>query len=103
MALTRRDLFRGTAAASAIRLAAPARAQQGQRTVGYCVVGLGRIAGHYLEGSRSSKFTRITGLVSGHRSKAEKLAALYNVPAKHIYSYENYDAIAGNKDIDAVI
>jgi len=67
------------------------------------VVGLGRIAGHYLEGSRSSRYTRITALVSGHRQKAEKLAATYKIPAANIYSYENYDAIAQNKDIDAAI
>jgi predicted dehydrogenase len=103
MALTRRDLFRISAATAAVRFSGPAQAQQEPRTVGYCVVGLGRIAGHYLEGSRSSKYTRITGLVSGHRDKAEKIARLYNVPTSAIYSYENYDAIAANKAIDAVI
>ena len=102
MALTRRDLLR-LSAASAVRWGGSAQAEQEQRTVGYCVVGLGRIAGHFLEGSRPSKYTRITGLVSGHRDKAEKIAAQYNVPASSIYSYENYDAIAGNKAIDAVI
>ena len=30
------------------------------------------------------------------------MAAEYGIPAKNIYSYENYDAIAENKDIDAV-
>jgi len=67
------------------------------------VVGLGRIADHYLQGSRSSRYTRITGLVSGHRDKAEKIAALYGVPSNSIYSYENFDAIAANNAIDAVI
>jgi predicted dehydrogenase len=100
MALNRRDLIR-LAAGSAAAHFAPAQPQQ--QSIGYCVVGLGRIAGHFLEGSRSSKYTRITGLVSGHRDKAEKLASLYSVPAKSIYSYENYDAIAENKAIDAVI
>jgi predicted dehydrogenase len=41
--------------------------------------------------------------VSGHRDKAEKFAAQFNVPAGSIYGYENYDAIAENKAIDAVI
>ena len=103
MALTRRDLLRATAASAALRFVDPAYAQPEQRTIGYCVVGLGRIAGHFLEGSRSSKYTRITGLVSGNREKAEKIAWEYNVPPASIYSYENYDAIAGNKAIDAVI
>jgi predicted dehydrogenase len=30
------------------------------------------------------------------------MAAEYSVPAKNIYSYQNYDEIADNKDIDAV-
>jgi len=90
------------AACAATRFFPPALAQE-PRTVGYCVVGLGRIANHFLAGSRLSKYTRITALVSGHRDKAEKLAAQFNVPAASIYGYDNYDAIAGNKAIDAVI
>jgi predicted dehydrogenase len=100
MALNRRDLIRLAAASAA---GSYLRAQSQPGSIGYCVVGLGRIAGHYLEGSRSSKYTRITGLVSGHRDKAEKIAKLYGVPSSSIYSYENYDAIAQNKAIDAVI
>jgi predicted dehydrogenase len=99
---TRRDLVRMAAASAAARLVPSVLAQE-PRTVGYCVVGLGRIASHFMEGSRLSRYTRITGLVSGHRDKAEKLAAQYNVPTRSIYGYENYDAIADNKAIDAVI
>jgi predicted dehydrogenase len=76
---------------------------QEPRTIGYCIVGIGRIAGHYLAAMRLSKHSRVTALVSGHREKAEKTAAECGVPAGSIYSYENYDAIAGNRAIDAVI
>ena len=66
-------------------------------------MGLGRISmQHFMPGIKPSKRCRVTALVSGHRDKAEKMAAEYNVPAASIYGYENYDAIAGNKDIDAV-
>jgi predicted dehydrogenase len=51
---------------------------------------------------KMSQHSQVVALVSGHRDKAEKTAAEYNVPAKNIYSYGNYDDIAGNKDIDAV-
>ena len=98
MALNRRDLLRLAAAS-----AAGPYLQAQTRTIGYCVVGLGRIAGHYLQGSRSSKYTRITGLVSGHRDKAERIAGQYGVPSSSIYSYENYDAMVSNNAIDAVI
>ena len=46
--------------------------------------------------------SQITGLVSGHRDKAERIAAEYGVPASSIYNYENFDEIAHNPAIDAV-
>jgi predicted dehydrogenase len=95
---TRRDVVRLAAASAAgVAFARPSK------TIGYCIVGIGRIAGHYLAAMRLSQYARVAALVSGHRDKAEKTAADYNVPAKSIYSYENYDAIAGNPDIDAAI
>ena len=103
MTQSRRDVIRLAATAAAWPFAQRMDAQE-TRKIGYCIVGLGRISmQHFMPGSRLSKYTRITALVSGHRDKADKMAAEYNVPAKSIYSYENYDAIAGNKDIDAVI
>ncbi len=44
----------------------------------------------------------ITGLVSGHRDKADKIAAQYSVPSNSIYNYENFDEIAQNPAVDAV-
>jgi predicted dehydrogenase len=73
------------------------------RPVGYCIVGLGRISmQHFMPGCRLSKYSKVTAIVSGHRDKAEKWAADYGVPTRSIYSYDDYDAIADNKDIDAV-
>ena len=57
---------------------------------------------HFMPGVKLSEHCRITGLVSGHRDKAEKMAAEYGVPAKSIYDYRNMEAMADNKDIDAV-
>jgi predicted dehydrogenase len=80
-----------------------ARAQSEGRRVGYCIVGLGRISmQHFMPGARTSQHARITALASGHREKAEKVAAQYGVGSTAIYSYDNYDAIAKNNDIDAV-
>ena len=70
---------------------------------GWCMVGLGRISmDHFMPGIKQGKKGRIIALVSGHRDKAEKQAAMYSVPSNAIYSYENYDAIRDNKEIDAV-
>src|SRR6266404_5031799 len=100
MDITRRELGRLAAAAAMPRFAL---AQEQTRTIGYCIVGLGRISmQHFMPGTKMSKHSRVTALVSGHRDKADKMAAEYNVPSKNIYSYDNYDAIAQNKDIDAV-
>src|ERR1700729_3222188 len=79
-----------------------AAAQTGERKVGYCVIGLGTIADHFMRGVLTSGNSKITGLVSGHRDKAERIAAQYGVPKSSIYSYEDMDKFRDNKTIDAV-
>jgi predicted dehydrogenase len=84
-------------------MASETSAQQPDGKIGYCIVGLGRISmQHFMPGVKNSSHSKITALVSGHRDKAEREAAKYGVPAKNIYSYENYDEIANNKEIDAM-
>jgi predicted dehydrogenase len=57
---------------------------------------------HFMPAVELSKAGKLTALVSGHREKAEKQAAQYNIPSPSIYSYDNYDEIRQNKEIDAV-
>lgn len=107
MQLTRRDFSRLsaiTALASALPAAnAQTASSASDKKFRWCIVGLGRISmDHFMPAVELSKSGKITALVSGHREKAEKQAAQYNVPSPSIYSYENYDEIAQNKDIDAV-
>jgi predicted dehydrogenase len=87
-------------------LALGAAAQVGQtqeKKMGFAMVGLGRISMQHLAPSlKTSAKAKVTGLVSGHRDKADKYAAEYGIPAKNIYNYENFDSIADNPDIDAV-
>ncbi len=69
----------------------------------YCIVGLGRISmKHFMPGCKMSQSSQVTALVSGHRDKAEAQAAEYGIPSKNIYSYENFDEISKNAEIDAV-
>jgi len=77
-------------------------AQAPAKKTGYAVIGLGRIAGHFMPGSRMTTNSQITGLVSGHRDKAERIAAEYGIAKESIYSYENFDEISKNPAIDAV-
>src|SRR5579871_6270054 len=103
MILTRRNFGTLLAAGASARWMRSAPLQDGGRKIGYCIVGLGRISmQHFMPATRMSKYSRVTAIVSGHRDKAEKWAADYGVPTSSIYSYENYDSIAQNKDIDAV-
>ena len=51
---------------------------------------------------RNTTTSQITGLVSGHRDKADRIASEYGVPSNSIYNYENFDEIAHNPAIDAV-
>jgi predicted dehydrogenase len=100
MNLTRRQALRLSAMAASVSRLAPA--QEGRR-IGYCMVGLGRISmQHFMPATKTSRLAKVTALVSGHRDKADQQAALYGVPAKSIYNYQNFDSIADNNDIDAV-
>lgn len=78
------------------------QAQDGDRKIGYCVIGLGRIANHFIAGVQASSTSRITGLVSGHRDKAEQFAARLGVPKTSIYNYEDMDRMRDDKAINAV-
>ena len=113
---TRRDFLRATgatvAAATPFAAAGDAvAAMAGQqavptppaKTFGYAVVGLGGLSlSDILPAFAHTKSSRLTGLVSGSVDKARALAAQYGVPDKGLYSYDTYDRIADNPDIDAV-
>ena len=99
---SRRDFTKLGALGLASRFAPALNAQSATQKTRYAVIGLGRIAGHFMPGSLNTTNSSITGLVSGHRDKADKIAAQYNVPAGSIYNYENFDEIAHNPNIDAV-
>ncbi len=110
MAISRREFTRLSALGLAARFA-PAMYAQGpagvdvaktERKIGYCVIGLGRIAEHFMPAARNSSTSQIVAVVSGHRDKAERIAANYGIPSSSIYNYENMDAIRDNKAIDAV-
>lgn len=105
MDLTRRELARIVGAGTLLAGSQSAQAlmQDTDRRLNYGIVGLGRISmGQFMPGVKISNHAKITALISGHRDKALKVASQYGVPEKNIYSYENYDSIADNKDIDAV-
>jgi predicted dehydrogenase len=108
MSYTRRDFTKLAALGAAAQYLPSAIAQAAApstpptRKINYAVIGIGRIAGHFLPGTVASQYSHNAGLVSGHPDKAEKTAAQYGIPKENIYNYENFDSIAKNKSIDAV-
>jgi predicted dehydrogenase len=103
MNFSRRDFNRLAGMTAVSSFLPAAHGQSDQRQIGWCVVALGRISmQHFMPGVKVSKTGKIVALVSGHRDKAEKQAAIYGVPQNAIYSYETMDTIRDNKEIDAV-
>ena len=103
MEFTRREFSRVLALGAGAQFIPNLYARTEPRKTGYCIVGLGRISiDHFMPATKASSNAKVTALVSGHRDKAERMAAQYGIPASGIYSYENYDAIADNPNIDAV-
>jgi predicted dehydrogenase len=81
---------------------APVPTPNSGRKIGYAIIGLGRIADHFMRGIQQTSNSQVVALVSGHHDKALTIARDYNVPRENIYNYENMDAFRDNKQIDAV-
>lgn len=67
---------------------------------GFAVVGLGRIAEHFLRGVQDSQLLRVTALVSGDAKKAARLARQYDVP--YTCGYKEFASLGSRGDVDAV-
>jgi len=74
-----------------------------QKKLGIALVGLGYYAEHLLAPAlQQTKNFSLAGVVSGTPAKIDKWKAQYNIPDKNCYTYQNFDSIAKNKDIDVV-
>ena len=74
-----------------------------QKPVGYAAVGLGSISDIFMRGCANSQTAKITALVTGHPdTKGVKYAAMYGIPKTSIYTYETFDRIRDNKDVEAI-
>jgi glucose-fructose oxidoreductase len=67
------------------------------------MLGLGGYATNQLAPALlKTKLCQLTAVVTGHPEKGAKWAADYNLKKENIYSYENFDRIADNRDVDIV-
>jgi predicted dehydrogenase len=71
--------------------------------LGIALVGLGSYAGGQLAPALlQTEHCRLAGIVTGTPSKIPLWKEKYNIPEKNIYSYDNYDSIKDNPDIDII-
>jgi predicted dehydrogenase len=66
------------------------------------IMGLGSYGTRVAEAMKDCKRARLTGVVSGTPAKITNWQSKYNIPEKNCYSYETFDKIKDNPDIDAV-
>jgi predicted dehydrogenase len=73
------------------------------KKLGWALVGLGKLAiEELLPAFALCEHARPTAFVSGHADKARVLAQRYRVPEAAIYSYDTFDKIKDNADVDVV-
>lgn len=71
--------------------------------LGIALVGLGKYSeGQLAPALQETKHCYLSGLVTGTPKKREKWGRKYSIPEQNIYSYENFDAIRDNPEIDIV-
>lgn len=73
------------------------------RRVGFAVVGLGRLSlESILPALTSCKLARLAAVMSGDKDKGVRIVRQYGAPEHAVYGYDEWDALGGNKDVDAV-
>jgi predicted dehydrogenase len=88
----------GSRAAAQVRVPEPPG-----KKLGWALVGLGSLSiNQIMPAFAKCEKSKLVAFVSGHRDKADKLAARYGVEAANIYNYENFDTIRDNPAIDIV-
>lgn len=71
--------------------------------LGYAVVGLGHLAlGEIIPALQNCTRSKLVALVSGSPEKLKKVAGQYGVKERCCYSYDNFDDIRDNKEVDVV-
>ncbi|RAJ95922.1 putative dehydrogenase [Larkinella arboricola] len=80
----------------------PAPLPNDQR-VGYAIVGLGHLSlDELLPAFGESKKSKVVALVSGSPEKMRKVAQQYGVKPESCYSYQDYDKLKDNKEVQVI-
>lgn len=77
--------------------------QNNQKKLGIALVGLGGYSeGQLAPALKETQHCYLAGIVTGTPGKADKWKKKYDIPDRNIFSYENFDSIKDNSDIDIV-
>ena len=66
------------------------------------IMGLGSYGNRVAEAMKTSTKAKLVGAISGTPSKIKDWQSKYGIPEKNCYTYENFDQVKNNPDIDAV-
>ncbi|MEZ0539316.1 Gfo/Idh/MocA family protein [Fibrella arboris] len=104
---SRRTVLQTLSLASASTLVSPhtllAATSPKKDKLGIALVGLGYYSTDLLAPAlQQTKNCYLAGIVTGTPAKAEAWKKKYNIPDKNIYSYQTFDQIANNPDIDVI-
>ncbi|MGL6267127.1 MAG: Gfo/Idh/MocA family protein [Chitinophagaceae bacterium] len=66
------------------------------------IMGLGSYGTRVAEAMRTCTKAKLTGVISGTPSKIKNWQEKYQIPERNCYSYQDFDKLIDNKDIDAV-
>jgi predicted dehydrogenase len=66
------------------------------------IIGLGSYGEKVADAMKDCQRAKLTGLISQSIEKMEEWQSKYNIEDKNCYTYENFDEIKNNPDIDAV-
>jgi predicted dehydrogenase len=104
MELTRRPFLKTSLCASLASLAARAEeSQPAGRKLGWALVGLGSLSTNQIAPALlKSRHSRLAAVVTGTPEKGVKWREKYGLAEDKVYSYENFDQIADDPDIDVV-
>lgn len=74
-----------------------------EEKLGIALVGLGSYAsGQLAPALQETRLCKLSGVVTGTPRKEKVWSEKYGIPEENIYSYETYDRIADNDDIDII-
>ena len=99
---SRREVLVGIGAATGIAACGSGTGDGGAK-LGVAVVGIGNLSlGQIIPALQNTERCRLMGLVSSSTEKLRDVGTRYDVPASRQFTYDNFERIADDPDIEAV-